>query len=160
MNLRTTLALLLLCGVAWAAEPPAPTPIEAARSRHAWVWFGLEVDAARTLARSMGRNLVIAAPGGSWREDDVVVEVADGRVIWAQVTGPGGEVRSEGASVPDLIPWLGLDEAAAQAAAAEAGRPLRVVQRDDEHLPATMDYRADRINVRLRAGVVVEADKG
>ncbi len=41
-----------------------------------------------------------------------------------------------------------------------AGRVVRVLARDDEHFPATMDYRADRLNLYVRKGVVVAITTG
>jgi hypothetical protein len=54
----------------------------------------------------------------------------------------------------------GMTESEAQAGADAAGLTLRVVSRDGEPLPATMDYRLDRVNVALVDGVVTEASVG
>lgn len=55
---------------------------------------------------------------------------------------------------------LGLDENAAVSMAKESGFEVRVVERDGEQFPATMDYRMDRINVVVTQGVVSRADIG
>lgn len=55
---------------------------------------------------------------------------------------------------------LGLDESAAVSVAKESGFEVRVVERDGEQFPATMDYRMDRINVVVTQGVVSRADIG
>lgn len=54
--------------------------------------------------------------------------------------------------------YLGLTEEAARERAAASGRPLRVVQRDDEHFIVTMDYQERRVNVVVQGGTVTSAE--
>lgn len=62
----------------------------------------------------------------------------------------------EGPSIDEAAAVLvGLDEAAAEPAAVENGWTIRVVVRDGEDLPATMDYRYNRVNVEVADGAVV-----
>jgi hypothetical protein len=56
--------------------------------------------------------------------------------------------------------YLGLTEAEALAAAERAGRPARIVARDDQMFPVTMDYREDRLNFTITAGRVSKVGNG
>jgi len=49
---------------------------------------------------------------------------------------------------------------AVEAACEAAEVSHRVIERDGESLPATMDYRPDRLNFSVRDGVVVDVTKG
>jgi hypothetical protein len=70
--------------------------------------------------------------------------------------GPsGGETLD--LAVPEVPAVVGQDEAGAEAVATAAGLILRVVSRDGEDLPHTMDYRTDRVNVVVLDGLVVDA---
>ncbi len=51
-----------------------------------------------------------------------------------------------------------LDEV--QAALEAAGIRFRVVERDGEPLPATMDYLPERLNFKIKDGVIVGVTKG
>jgi hypothetical protein len=55
---------------------------------------------------------------------------------------------------------IGRSEADAVAAIEETGYVARVVSRDGEDFAVTDDYRTDRINLRIGAGVVTHADVG
>jgi hypothetical protein len=55
---------------------------------------------------------------------------------------------------------LGLPEAEAQTCAEQLNWGFRVVQRDGEDFPATMDYRADRVSVVVEDGVVTSVNVG
>ena len=52
----------------------------------------------------------------------------------------------------------GMTESAAESFAAAAGVTVRVAYRDGEFFALTEDFREDRINVYLHAGVVIRAD--
>ena len=54
--------------------------------------------------------------------------------------------------------YLGLTEEQARERALAQGRPLRVVQRDDEHFIITMDYQERRVNVVVIDGTVTSAE--
>lgn len=51
-------------------------------------------------------------------------------------------------------------EAEAQQATEQAGLMFRVLSREGEQFPATMDYRVERLNVRIEGGVVTECTAG
>jgi hypothetical protein len=66
-------------------------------------------------------------------------------------TSPAEPIRcpSEGAGGFDTSELVGLSEAAAEARAKQDGCTIRVVERDGEPLPATMDFSPDRVNVAV-----------
>ena len=56
--------------------------------------------------------------------------------------------------------YLGLTEAQAMKKAREQGRPARVVRKDDEVFPATLDYNPDRVSFEIDDGKVTKATFG
>jgi hypothetical protein len=75
-----------------------------------------------------------------------------------------GEATGETPAAPIdpafLESLVGVPEDEAVAAIEEAGWQARVVERDGEPFPATMDYREDRINLVVAGGLVTEATVG
>jgi hypothetical protein len=67
---------------------------------------------------------------------------------------PAGEIDLDEAAAM----LTGLDEAEATKVAAERGWEVRVVQRDGESLPVTMDYRTNRVNVAVDIGTITSVD--
>lgn len=63
---------------------------------------------------------------------------------------------------PDLSTdgYVGLTEEDAIAKAEQAGRRCRVVRRDDQSLPATRDYRPNRLNFTVKDGKVISVSLG
>lgn len=55
---------------------------------------------------------------------------------------------------------VGMSEAAARARAERAGLTSRVVQRDGEQFPVTMDYSTRRLNLVIESGTVTAATVG
>lgn len=53
-----------------------------------------------------------------------------------------------------------MSEAKAKATATANGFTTRVIERDGEQFPATMDYRPDRINLVVTDGSVTKATVG
>jgi len=75
------------------------------------------------------------------------------------VTEPGLEPDQPVSNEPaEQLVGLGEDEA--MAVAKNNGFGVRVIERDGEQFPATMDYRTDRINVVVTDGIVVRAHIG
>lgn len=52
----------------------------------------------------------------------------------------------------------GMSLSAAESFAAEAGVTTRIAYRDGEYFALTEDFRGDRINLYLHAGVIIRAD--
>lgn len=86
---------------------------------------------------------------------------------------PGPTACAAGAPVPPPAPeptdalrdsvraaLVGCPEADVETRAAAAGWSTRVVRRDGEDLPATMDYRPDRLNLAVENGTVTDLDIG
>ncbi len=55
---------------------------------------------------------------------------------------------------------VGMTETDAQARAEQAGLTTRVVQRDGEQFPVTMDYSPQRLNLVIESGTVTAATVG
>jgi nicotinate-nucleotide--dimethylbenzimidazole phosphoribosyltransferase len=83
---------------------------------------------------------------------DTAVVVPDTAVTPPADSGVADSVVAVGAGAA----WIGLTVDEATAAATDAGLVLRIVREDGVDLPATMDFRADRLNVAVEAGVVTE----
>jgi hypothetical protein len=59
-------------------------------------------------------------------------------------------------AVEDFAEVIGLSEADAKKAFSENGWSMRVTRRDGQGCICTRDYRLDRVNVAVVAGVVTE----
>ena len=62
--------------------------------------------------------------------------------------------------MPSVDSYKGLGEAAATERAAGDGYVVRVTCRDGHHFPVTRDYREDRVNFSVEAGLVASAQVG
>ena len=91
------------------------------------------VAAAATEPMPVATGPVMSMPEGSLPVDEV----------------PGLRLAAE-----ELL--VGQTESAAEQAATAEGWGFRVVRRNGEDLPMTMDYRPDRVNVAVEDGVVTE----
>lgn len=67
------------------------------------------------------------------------------------------EPADQSAEQPIISTLLGTNEDFALAAAEDAGYSVRVLERDGEPLAGTSDYREDRINLAIDAGVITRA---
>lgn len=56
--------------------------------------------------------------------------------------------------------YVGLSEEAAKARAAARRLEVRIIERDGEMLPMTMDYRQDRLNFAIENGRVKSVSEG
>lgn len=92
-----------------------------------------ELMPVATEPRPVATGPVMSMPEGSLPLDEV----------------PGLQVAAE-----ELL--VGQTESGAEQAATAEGWGFRVVRRDGEDLPMTMDYRPDRVNVAVEDGVVTE----
>lgn len=55
---------------------------------------------------------------------------------------------------------VGLSEPEAVAAAGKIGAEVRIVKRDGEDFPVTMDYSSSRINLSITDGIVIDCTVG
>ncbi len=144
----------LLPTVLAAAVPP----VAEIAARRTWVWFGLSEAAAQAHAASAGQTITVVWRNGTptaAATAGVQVAVLDGVVIEAQ-----DNAVVEGCRASDLLPLLGVPEADATAAAQRLQRAVRVVWRDGNGLPATMDYNEERVNLHVSGGIVVAISGG
>ncbi|MCG8602045.1 MAG: hypothetical protein MI807_18020 [Verrucomicrobiales bacterium] len=56
--------------------------------------------------------------------------------------------------------YIGMDLKAAETQAEKSGLRHRVVERDGKPLPATRDYRPNRVNFSVKAGKVIKVTRG
>ena len=77
-------------------------------------------------------------------------------------SAPGSSSAPESSSAPDTDDeaYVGLTEEQALAKAEEAGVPARVVARNGESLPRTMDYRPERLGFTVVDGRVTAVGRG
>lgn len=163
------LSCLLVLGLSLIMWPglTAADAWDTAKARHTWAWFALSEAQAVAEAQRQGGTLVIERrdgqqqPAAAQRPAGLVITVhlQDGRVLWAHAQD-GKNMRTEGVADVALLTWLGLPEADALAQVRAAGRAVRIVARDDEHFPVTLDYNAERLNLHVRKGVVVAITSG
>ena len=71
-----------------------------------------------------------------------------------------GEEGAVGISTEDIESFLGMSEADAVTYAESRGWAVRVVKRDGEEFPITMDYSASRVNLTIENGIVTIATTG
>ena len=114
------------------------------------------------------------ANGGTWTAmalDDSYLEKADVSIDTDSVPAPVEPMpvplpdETDGGSV-EPVPTIatsapiGLSELEAIKLIESEGFTARVIARDGESLPATKDYRLDRVNISIENGVVVSAELG
>ena len=116
-----------------------------------------------------------SADGGEWE----VIAVADEYFDTQTPDPPGGDLTPPGGELPpgdgtdgddglpkpppgidDLPDVIGLTEADATAALTDAGYTVRVVERDGEMFPVTMDYSESRANLVITDGSVTAVSIG
>ena len=67
---------------------------------------------------------------------------------------------SSGITVARANTLIGMKEIDAESCAAQLQWGYRVVSRDGEDYPATLDYRLDRVSVTIKNGLITRADVG
>ena len=106
---------------------------------------------------------VVLSLGGCSRSGSVESSAPDSKASATEVSGGEaamGEITTEQIAFTDELVSNGVDEVTAAEQIESAGFTYRVVMIEGEGLPATMDYRTDRINLTLENGIVVDATWG
>lgn len=77
-------------------------------------------------------------------------------------TDPDPETPTPEAALNPSLPdsYLGLEQKVAGDTADQAGVKWRVIEIDGQPLPATMDYRPDRLNFAIKDGKVIRVTQG
>jgi hypothetical protein len=151
-------------GVGEQDAPPVIT-VQIVGVKEAW-WTIYDVDGSMWVVPGYS---FIDADGGEY----LVPAVADELIQPVDLPAPTETPVSDGggSSTPGYDPdapvsdevvqrLIGLSEDAAQTLAKELGFEMRVTERDGEQFPATADYRVDRVNVVITAGVVTASKIG
>ena len=68
--------------------------------------------------------------------------------------------KSAGISVVRANTLIGMKEGEAESCAAQLEWMYRIVSRDGEDFPATLDYRLDRVSVTIKNGLISRVDVG
>jgi hypothetical protein len=68
--------------------------------------------------------------------------------------------KSTGISVVRANTLIGMKEGEAESCATQLDWGYRVVSRDGEDFPATLDYRLDRVSVTIKNGLISRVDVG
>jgi len=68
--------------------------------------------------------------------------------------------KSAGISVVRANTLIGMKEGEAESCAAQLEWMYRIVSRDGEDFPGTLDYRLDRVSVTIKNGLITRADIG
>jgi hypothetical protein len=126
-------------------------------------YIGMTVAQAQTKAETEGVPFRVVIEDG--QPKPITKDLREGRINATVTNGVVTEytvesvkavvnetIESASSSVDTII---GMTIAEAEAYAAEQNVPFRVVMRDGESLPVTMDLRPGRINAVVEAGVVV-----
>lgn len=88
----------------------------------------------------------------------ILLVLTAGWLLWAETAqAPGASENIEESETESNQDYVGLNESEAVELAEERDRPHRVVHRDGEDLPVTMDLRPERINFWVEDGVVFQA---
>lgn len=143
---------------------------------------GEEGDWTATVSDPDAARFVAGGDMGGWTARPAIEVLAPGQVD-VTVTGPEGAagtftivasdpveppVIGDPAGEPTIDPAIeqvaeaavGMSEQEAIAAITAAGGGYRIIGRDGEDFPMTMDYRLDRVNLRIEDGIVTEASIG
>lgn len=126
-------------------------------------YIGMTVAQAQTKAEAEGVSFRVVIEDGQpkpitkdIREGRINATVANGVVTEysvESVKSPVEEANNSASSSTATI--IGMTIAEAEAYAKESNVPFRVVMKDGESLPVTMDLRSGRINAVVDAGLVV-----
>ena len=90
----------------------------------------------------------------------VVVEIARRSAISKQSNQSNSVTTECAPENSDKDCYVGLSEEAAKARAAARRLEVRIIERDGEMLPMTMDYRQDRLNFAIENGRVKSVSEG
>ncbi|MEX1048343.1 MAG: hypothetical protein WED15_02360 [Akkermansiaceae bacterium] len=84
----------------------------------------------------------------------------DSPIYGPPMTEPGYLQTVTHRTNPNQSSLIGLPLGAAQAEAERAKLPHRVIERDGQALPRTMDYRPERLNFNVERGRVINVTRG
>lgn len=127
--------------------------------------FGTETDVIITLEVGITTDALSRSCVAGQVPHSITIaldEGLDGRDV--VLTEVGKEKADEAIAEPEAQPFtakiIGLSEAKAEEAVVNEGLVWRVVARDGEDFPVTLEYLEERINVNIVDGVVVDATIG
>lgn len=93
--------------------------------------------------------------------DNTTIDLAVKETVgFADSPAGGPEAKAQVIALCEELLTAQATETDAQQAAEQHGFMFRVVSREGEDFPVTMDYRPDRLNVKIEGGVVTECTAG
>lgn len=87
-------------------------------------------------------------------EPPMCIEIALAQELAVELPTPVGDAKLEAVDVEQAQSYVGMAIDDAIAAADAEGTTWRIAVQDGEHFALTMDYRPDRVNFEVEAGVV------
>lgn len=100
--------------------------------------------------------LLVGLVASGCSEEEVVTEIPLDETVEEYV--PSGEENLDTPVDPSII--IGMSEGQASDFLTAEGVDYRVVERDGESFPVTMDYSPGRVNLTIQNGVVVDVQFG
>lgn len=100
--------------------------------------------------------LLLGLVASGCAEEEMVAEVPLDETV--EEYTPSGEGNAETPLDPSVI--IGMSEGQASSFLTAEGIDYRIVERDGESFPVTMDYNPDRANLTIQNGVVAEVQFG
>jgi len=148
--MRKTLLILVVALLSFTLAAPA----------HAVVKAGSKCTKLNATSTVSGRKYTCIKSGGKlvWNKG---VLVKKSETLKAGVCPQVSAVdKSAGISVARANTLIGMKEGEAESCATQLDWGYRVVSRDGEDFPATLDYRLDRVSVTIKNGLISRADIG
>jgi hypothetical protein len=148
MSKKSIVLIVLVTSICWSSSSSAAVHPGAKCSKQ---------NATTTIS---GKKYTCIKSGGKlvWNKG---VLVKKGETLKAGVCPqPSAVDKSTGISVARANTLIGMKEGEAESCAAQLEWIYRVVSRDGEDFPATLDYRLDRVSVTIKNGVISRVDVG
>ena len=148
--MRKTLLILVVALLSFTLAAPA----------HAVVKAGSKCTKLNATSTVSGRKYTCIKSGGKlvWNKG---VLVKKSETLKAGVCPQVSAVdKSAGISVARANTLIGMKEGEAESCATQLDWGYRVVSRDGEDFPATLDYRLDRVSVTIKNGLISRVDVG
>jgi hypothetical protein len=127
---------------------------------HALVKAGSKCSKLNATSTVSGKKFTCIKSAGKlvWNKGVIVKKSATSKV--AVCPQPSALDSSSGITVARANTLIGMKEVDAESCAALLQWGYRVVSRDGEDYPATLDYRLDRVSVTIKNGLITRADVG
>lgn len=148
--MRKTFLILVVALLSFTLAVPA----------HAAVKAGSKCTKLNATSTVSGRKYTCIKSGGKlvWNKG-VLVKKSEALMagVCPQINSAD---KSTGISVARANTLIGMKEGEAESCATQLDWGYRVVSRDGEDFPATLDYRLDRVSLTIKSGLITRVDVG